>query len=82
MAAVFHLPRYPLGMDMGIVNPVALVLWRRDIPSDKGNGVEDVVLNRERPDAAERLRELSWKNANTRKAEAVKQDMCGVKNWW
>jgi 5-methyltetrahydrofolate--homocysteine methyltransferase len=44
-------------MDMGIVNPATSVLYT-DIPTDVLEKIEDVVLNR-RPDAAERLIELS-----------------------
>ncbi|KAA6340365.1 Methionine synthase, partial [termite gut metagenome] len=57
MHAVFLYHAIGQGMDMGIVNPAASVLYT-DIPADVLEKIEDVVLNR-RPDAAERLVELS-----------------------
>ena len=53
MHAVFLYYAIREGMDMGIVNPAASVLYT-DIPADILERIEDVVLNR-RPDAAERL---------------------------
>jgi 5-methyltetrahydrofolate--homocysteine methyltransferase len=57
MHAVFLYHAIRQGMDMGIVNPATSVLYT-DIPADVLEKIEDVVLNR-RPDAAERLIELS-----------------------
>ena len=53
MHAVFLYHACGAGMDMGIVNPAAGVMYA-DIPADVLETVEDVVLNR-RPGAAERL---------------------------
>ena len=64
MHAVFLYYAIREGMDMGIVNPAASVLYT-DIPADILERIEDVVLNR-RPDAAERLIET----AERLKAEA------------
>ena len=66
MHAVFLYYAIRQGMDMGIVNPAASVLYT-DIPADILERLEDVVLNR-RPDAAERLIET----AERLKAEAAK----------
>lgn len=57
MHAVFLYYAIQAGMDMGIVNPSTSVLYT-DIPANVLETIEDVVLNR-RPDAAERLIELS-----------------------
>ncbi|KAA6352625.1 Methionine synthase [termite gut metagenome] len=57
MHAVFLYHAIRQGMDMGIVNPATSVLYT-DIPADVLEKIKDVVLNR-RPDAAERLIELS-----------------------
>ena len=57
MHAVFLYHAIRAGMDMGIVNPSASVMYD-EIPADVLEHVEDVVLNR-RPDAAERLIELA-----------------------
>jgi 5-methyltetrahydrofolate--homocysteine methyltransferase len=51
--SVFLYHAVKAGMDMGIVNAGALVLYE-DIPADLRERVEDVVLAR-RPDATERL---------------------------
>lgn len=73
MHAVFLYHAIQQGMDMGIVNPAASVLYT-DIPADVLERIEDVVLNR-RPDAAERLIETAEALKNTAAgAEAVKQD--------
>lgn len=55
--AVFLYHAIQQGMDMGIVNPTASVLYS-DLPADVLERIEDVVLNR-RPDGAERLIELA-----------------------
>ena len=57
MHAVFLYHAIRQGMDMGIVNPGASVLYT-DIPADVLERIEDVVLNR-CPDAAERLIETA-----------------------
>lgn len=57
MHAVFLYHAIQQGMDFGIVNPAAKVIYS-DIPQDELELIEDVVLNR-RPDAAERLIELA-----------------------
>ena len=57
MHAVFLYHAIRQGMDMGIVNPGASVLYT-DIPAYVLERIEDVVLNR-RPDAAERLIETA-----------------------
>lgn len=66
MHAVFLYHAIQAGMDMGIVNPSASVLYT-DIPADVLQCIEDVVLNR-RHDAAERLVEM---------AERLKAEMNG-----
>ena len=68
MHAVFLYHAIQQGMDMGIVNPSASVLYT-DIPADLLECIEDVVLNR-RPDAAERLIE----KANTLQVQQGKSD--------
>lgn len=74
MHAVFLYHAIRQGMDMGIVNPAASVLYT-DIPADVLERIEDVVLNR-RPDAAERLIETAEALKNTATGtEAVKQDV-------
>lgn len=59
MHAVFLYHAIKHGMDMGIVNPGASVLYT-DLPTDVLGKIEDVVLNR-RPDASEHLIELAEK---------------------
>ena len=59
MHAVFLYHAIKHGMDMGIVNPGASVLYT-DLPADVLGKIEDVVLNR-RPDASEHLIELAEK---------------------
>ena len=59
--AVFLYHAIAAGMDMGIVNPGALAVYS-EIPAELLERVEDVVLNR-RPDATERLLEISGKYA-------------------
>ena len=71
MHAVFLYYAIREGMDMGIVNPAASVLYT-DIPADILERIEDVVLNR-RPDAAERLIET---------AERLKAEAEAAKNFW
>ncbi len=59
MHAVFLYHACREGMDMGIVNPAAVVMYS-DIPSDVLTAIEDVVLNR-CPEASERLIALADK---------------------
>lgn len=72
MHAVFLYYAIREGMDMGIVNPAASVLYT-DIPEDILERIEDVVLNR-RPDGAERLIET----AERLKAEIESSKASGV----
>ena len=65
--SVFLYHAVKAGMDMGIVNAGALVLYE-DIPADLRERVEDVVLAR-RPDATERLLAV----ADDAKGQAQKQ---------
>jgi 5-methyltetrahydrofolate--homocysteine methyltransferase len=55
--SVFLYHAIKAGMDMGIVNAGALMIYD-DLPEDLRERVEDVVLNR-RPDATERLLEVA-----------------------
>ena len=74
MHAVFLYHAIRQGMDMGIVNPAASVLYT-DIPADVLERIEDVVLNR-RPDADERVIETAEALKRTSTGtEAVKQDV-------
>ena len=59
MHAVFLYHAIKAGMDFGIVNPSTKVTYA-DIPEDKLEVIEDVVLNR-RPGASEQLIELAGK---------------------
>ncbi|MDE1151607.1 MAG: methionine synthase [Micavibrio sp.] len=61
---LYHATR--AGMDMGIVNAGALVIYD-DIPSELRDGIEDVILNR-RADGTERLLELAEKYRDPGKA--------------
>lgn len=69
MHAVFLYHAIRQGMDMGIVNPGASVLYT-DIPADVLERIEDVVLNR-RPDAAERLIETAERLKAEKKGAAT-----------
>ncbi|MCD8317617.1 MAG: methionine synthase [Paraprevotella sp.] len=73
MHAVFLYYACREGMDMGIVNPAASVMYG-DIPADLLKVVEDVVLNR-RPDAAEQL--IAWADKLKAEAEAAKSQADG-----
>ena len=55
--AVFLFHAIAAGLDMGIVNAVALVVYD-EIDADLRERIEDVILNR-RPDATERLLEIA-----------------------
>lgn len=57
MHAVFLYHAINSGMDFGIVNPATTVTYS-DIPADRLEIIEDVVLNR-RPDAADRMTALA-----------------------
>ena len=59
MHAVFLYHAIAAGMDMGIVNAGALILYE-DIPAELRDAIEDVLLNR-RADATERLLGLAQK---------------------
>jgi 5-methyltetrahydrofolate--homocysteine methyltransferase len=73
MHAVFLHHAISQGMDMGIVNPAASIPYA-NIPPDLLATIEDVVLNR-RPDAAERLIELSEQQTVTPEiGQPAKQD--------
>ncbi|MDO9456013.1 methionine synthase [Nocardioides sp.] len=65
--AVFLFHAIEAGLDMGIVNAGALVVYDQVEPELRER-IEDVVLNR-RPDAAERLLEVA--EAHNKKGEAV-----------
>jgi 5-methyltetrahydrofolate--homocysteine methyltransferase len=68
--AVFLYHAIAAGMDMGIVNAGALVVYDQVDPRLRER-IEDVVLNR-RPDAAERLLEIATEFAGDgKKAEAI-----------
>ena len=71
--AVFLFHAIRAGMDMGIVNAGALVVYD-EIDADLRERIEDVVLNR-RPDAADRLLEVADRyNTGETKQEAVEQE--------
>ena len=55
--AVFLFHAIEAGLDMGIVNAGALVVYD-DVPTELRDRIEDVILNR-RPDATERLLEIA-----------------------
>lgn len=69
--AVFLFHAIKAGLDMGIVNAGALVVYD-EIDPELRDRIEDVVLNR-RPDAAERLLEIAerFNNAGEEKNEAA-----------
>ncbi|WKN50513.1 methionine synthase [Nocardioides sp. Arc9.136] len=68
--AVFLFHAIAAGLDMGIVNAGALVVYDQVEPELRER-IEDVVLNR-RPDAAERLLEIA--EAHNRKGEQVEAE--------
>lgn len=74
MHAVFLYHAIQKGMDMGIVNPSASVLYS-ELPDKVLECIEDVVLNR-RSDAAEQLIELAekLKNESTAQSDRNKKD--------
>ncbi|WP_243049390.1 methionine synthase [Dyella sp. RRB7] len=70
--SVFLYHAIQAGMDMGIVNAGALMIYD-DVPQELRERVEDVVLNR-RPDATERLLEIAEK-FKAKKGEAVVENL-------
>ena len=70
--SVFLYHAIKAGMDMGIVNAGALMIYD-DVPEDLRERVEDVVLNR-RPDATERLLEIA-ENYRGKKGEVVVENL-------
>lgn len=71
--AVFLLHAIRAGLDMGIVNAGALVVYD-EVDPELRDRIEDVVLNR-RPDAAERLLEIAEEfNRTEEKAEAAAEE--------
>ncbi|MDT4947819.1 MAG: 5-methyltetrahydrofolate--homocysteine methyltransferase, partial [Pseudonocardiales bacterium] len=75
--AVFLYHAIAAGMDMGIVNAGALVVYDQVDPKLRER-IEDVVLNR-RPDAAERMLEVAAEFAGDgKKAEALNDEWRGL----
>jgi 5-methyltetrahydrofolate--homocysteine methyltransferase len=72
MHAVFLYHCIGKGLDMGIVNPAASVLYE-DIDPDLLALIEDVILNR-RPDAAERLTDYAQHNTFNAENKTEKQE--------
>jgi 5-methyltetrahydrofolate--homocysteine methyltransferase len=70
--SVFLYHAIKAGMDMGIVNAGALMIYD-DVPAELRERVEDVVLNR-RSDATERLLEIA-DNYKAKKGEAVVENL-------
>ncbi|HWJ07856.1 MAG TPA: methionine synthase, partial [Nocardioides sp.] len=70
--AVFLYHAIEAGLDMGIVNAGALVVYDQVEPELRER-IEDVVLNR-RPDAAERLLEIAEEHNRTGEAAEVAED--------
>jgi 5-methyltetrahydrofolate--homocysteine methyltransferase len=70
--SVFLYHAIKAGMDMGIVNAGALMIYD-DLPEELRERVEDVVLNR-RPDATERLLEIADRY-KAKKGEAVIENL-------
>jgi 5-methyltetrahydrofolate--homocysteine methyltransferase len=73
--AVFLFHAIEAGLDMGIVNAGALVVYD-EIDAELRERIEDVVLNR-RPDAAERLLEIAEKFNNA----GEEKDPAAVDEW-
>lgn len=80
MHAVFLYHAIQQGMDMGIVNPAASVLYT-DIPQDILERIEDVVLNR-RPDAAERLIETAERLKQEKEGTASQEGNASAQLLW
>jgi 5-methyltetrahydrofolate--homocysteine methyltransferase len=70
--AVFLFHAIQAGLDMGIVNAGALVVYD-EVDPELRERIEDVVLNR-RPDAAERLLEIAEKHNQTTEGEAAAEE--------
>ncbi|MFC3651020.1 methionine synthase [Dyella humi] len=70
--SVFLYHAIKAGMDMGIVNAGALMIYD-DVPEELRERVEDVVLNR-RPDSTERLLEIADRY-KAKKGEAVVENL-------
>ncbi|WP_231252346.1 methionine synthase [Nocardioides furvisabuli] len=70
--AVFLFHAIRAGLDMGIVNAGALVVYD-EVDPELRERIEDVVLNR-RPDAAERLLEIAEAHNRSAEAEEVAED--------
>jgi 5-methyltetrahydrofolate--homocysteine methyltransferase len=70
--AVFLFHAIRAGLDMGIVNAGALVVYD-EVDAELRERIEDVVLNR-RPDAAERLLEIAEAHNRSAEAEEVAED--------
>ena len=70
--SVFLYHAIKAGMDMGIVNAGALMIYD-DVPAELRERVEDVVLNR-RADATERLLEIA-ENYKAKKGEVVVENL-------
>ncbi len=70
--AVFLFHAIRAGLDMGIVNAGALVVYD-EVDSELRERIEDVVLNR-RPDAAERLLEIAEAHNRSAEAEEITED--------
>ncbi len=70
--AVFLFHAIRAGLDMGIVNAGALVVYD-EVDAELRERIEDVVLNR-RPDAAERLLEIAEAHNRSAEAEEVTED--------
>ncbi|WP_275937893.1 methionine synthase [Nocardioides oleivorans] len=70
--AVFLFHAIRAGLDMGIVNAGALVVYD-EVDDELRERIEDVVLNR-RPDAAERLLEIAEEHNRSAEADEVAED--------
>ncbi|GAA5121717.1 methionine synthase [Alloalcanivorax gelatiniphagus] len=70
--AVFLYHAIRAGLDMGIVNAGALVVYD-EVDAELRERIEDVVLNR-RPDAAERLLEIAEEHNRSAEAAEVAED--------
>jgi 5-methyltetrahydrofolate--homocysteine methyltransferase len=70
--AVFLYHAVAAGMDMGIVNAGALVVYD-EVPTELRERIEDVILNR-RPDSTERLLEIAGEYAGSGRSADVVDD--------
>ncbi len=78
--AVFLFHAIEAGLDMGIVNAGALVVYD-EIDAELRDRIEDVVLNR-RPDAAERLLEIAEQHRGSGEQEEVAELSSGARCRW